>query len=458
MYSEVCSEVYSNRFVQLFLHFDLHDKMIESSVSESVVLECKSVLEQRLSLLKRTGNDGDYLNDDIKQNLKTLFGLLEGTVARSEGNSILLIGPRGAGKTWLLERAFQKIDITHKGQYTRVQLNGAIHTDDGLALKEIAAALQMDNELDEKPTLSFASAFSYLLDSIRSGDEQSRPVIFVLDEFDCFTQHHNQTLLYNLFDMSQTAQTPIAVIGLTSHLDVIELLEKRVKSRFSHRQIHVFNTTDYQQYTELFKTLLSLPEDFTDKDYRQQWQQHLEKLVKDNLIKKVLRKLFEKTVDIWSLKSLMIIPVSWLSADEPFLRGSHFHEASGMLHTDTRATVIPDLSVLELTLLVAIRHYMETSNKTFNFEIIYKQYKKFTEQATHSLDYSKQVVLSAFEHLQSIGLVYPADCRGVKGNTLPKQYCKMNLAMSCREVKDAVQAYPNCPTDLQQWNSSTGTA
>ena len=43
--------------------------MIESSVSESVVLECKSVLEQRLSLLKRTGNDGDYLNDDIEQNL-----------------------------------------------------------------------------------------------------------------------------------------------------------------------------------------------------------------------------------------------------------------------------------------------------------------------------------------------------------------------------------------------------
>ena len=432
--------------------------MTENSVSESAVLECRAVLRERLSLLTRTGNDGDYFNDDIEKNLQTLFGLLEGTVARSEGNSVLLIGPRGAGKTWLLEKAFQKIDLTHEGRYTRIQLNGAIHTDDGLALKEIAAALQMDSELDEKPALSFASAFTYLLESMRSGDRQSRPVIFVLDEFDCFTEHHNQTLLYNLFDMSQTAHTPNAVIGLTCHLDVIELLEKRVKSRFSHRQIHVFNTMDYQKYTELFKTLLSLPEDFADKDYRQQWQQHLEKLVKDNVMKKVLRRLFEKTVDIWSLKSLMIIPVSQLSAEEPFLSSSHFNEASSMSHTDTKAALISDLSILELTLLVAMRHYMETSNnKPFNFEIIYKEYKKFTEQATHSLDYSKQVVMSSFEHLQSLGLVYPADCRGIKANVVPKQYCKMYLTMSCQEVRDVVKSFPNCPTDLQQWNLNTGT-
>ena len=432
--------------------------MAENTVAESAVTECKAILRKRLSLLKRNGDEGDYLNDDIGQNLKTLFSLLEGTVARSEGNSVLLIGPRGAGKTWLLEKAFQKIDSTFKGRYIRVQLNGSIHTDDGLALKEIAAALQIENELDEKPTLSFASAFSYLLDLMRSGDRQSRPVIFVLDEFDCFTQHHNQTLLYNLFDMSQTAHTPIAVIGLTCYLNVIEMLEKRVKSRFSHRQIHVFNTLDYQQYTELFKTLLSLPADFSDNNYQQQWQHHLEKLVEDDMMKKVLRRLYEKTVDIWSLKSLMVIPVSRLSADEPFLRSSHFNEASSILHTDTKAALVPSLSVLELTLLVAIRRYMETSSNPFNFEIIYKEYKRFTDRVAHSLDNTKQVVMSAFEHLQSMELIYPADHRNMKSNSLPKQYCRMYLAMSCREVKEAIQMYPNCPSDLQQWSSSTGTA
>ena len=175
-------------------------------------------------------------------------------------------------------------------------------------------------------------------------------------------------------------------------------------------------------------------------------------------MRKVLKMLFEKMVDNWSLKSMMILPVNWLSIDEAFLRCSDFHKASSMLQVDTRASLILSLSVLELTLLVTKRHYMETSSKPFNFEMIYKEYKKFTQEATYSLDCSKQVVISAFEHLQSVGLVYPADQRGTKVNALPKQYCKMYLAMSCREVRDAVQSYPNCPTDLQQWSSSTGTA
>lgn len=31
-------------------------------------------------------------------------------------------------------------------------------------------------------------------------------VIFVLEEFDLFCAHHNQTLLYNLFDIAQSAR------------------------------------------------------------------------------------------------------------------------------------------------------------------------------------------------------------------------------------------------------------
>ena len=50
------------------------------------------------------------------------------------------------------------------------------------------------------------------------GGERSKSVVFVLDEFDLFAQHHNQTLLYNLFDVAQSAQAPISVIGLTTRL------------------------------------------------------------------------------------------------------------------------------------------------------------------------------------------------------------------------------------------------
>ncbi len=57
---------------------------------------------------------------------------------------------------------------------------------------------------------------------------------------------------------------------------MIELLEKRVKSRFSHRQIHIFNKLTFEQYVEKFCEILSLPASFKPKDVATQWNKHVE--------------------------------------------------------------------------------------------------------------------------------------------------------------------------------------
>lgn len=67
----------------------------------------------------------------------------------------------------------------------------------------------------------------------------SKSIIFVMDEFDLFAAHPRQTLLYNLFDIAQARKAPIAVLGLTTRIDVVKSLEKRVKSRFSHRYVYL---------------------------------------------------------------------------------------------------------------------------------------------------------------------------------------------------------------------------
>ena len=56
----------------------------------------------------------------------------------------------------------------------------------------------------------------------------------------------------------------------------MELLEKRVKSRFSHRQILLFPHTEFDDYVRLASSLLTLPDDFKDDQYRQQWQENIE--------------------------------------------------------------------------------------------------------------------------------------------------------------------------------------
>lgn len=53
--------------------------------------------------------------------------------------------------------------------------------------------------------------------------------------------------------------------------DVTELLEKRVKSRFSHRQIHMFNNMSFDSYTSLCLSFLSLGQSFSDKKFSENW-------------------------------------------------------------------------------------------------------------------------------------------------------------------------------------------
>ena len=83
--------------------------------------------------------------------------------------------------------------------------------------------------------------------------ETAKSVVFVLDEFDLFTTHPRQTLLYNLFDIAQARKAPIVVLGLTTRIDVVETLEKRVKSRFSHRYVHLSLPKSLPAFWEICK-------------------------------------------------------------------------------------------------------------------------------------------------------------------------------------------------------------
>lgn len=133
-------------------------------------------------------------------------------------------------------------------------------TDDGIALKSATQQMKLDNVVAGKVFGSYAENLSFLLACLRSGQKnESKCVIFILDHFDLFCSHPKQALLYNLFDIVQSAQAPLCVIGLTCRQDVLELLEKRVKSRFSHRQISLFpGDLPFAEHLDVYKKLLYL--------------------------------------------------------------------------------------------------------------------------------------------------------------------------------------------------------
>ncbi|XP_010889373.1 origin recognition complex subunit 4 isoform X2 [Esox lucius] len=389
----------------------------------------------------------------IESQHKHLLELLRRTAVHGESNSVLIVGPRGSGKTMLLKcvlRDLLEVKDVNKN-VLQVHLNGLLQTDDRIALKEITRQLNLENVVGDKVFGSFAENLAFLLEALKKGDRSSsRPVLFILDEFDLFAHHKNQTLLYNLLDVSQSAQAPVAVIGLTCRLDVLELLEKRVKSRFSHRQIHLLSSLSFRQYLDNVILQLSLPPDFADAKFFEEWNDSIKRLCKDKSVVDVLEKHYNSSKDFRSLHLLLMLVLSQVSVCKPSIKPTDLLEASRVCVADSKANILHGLSVLELCLIIAMKHLSDIyEGEPFNFQMVHNEFKKFLQRKSQSIyNFDKPVVMKAFEHLQQLELI-----KSVDGSTgkIHKEYQLMKLMLDHNQIMEALQKYPQCPTDVKQW-------
>ncbi|XP_072435852.1 origin recognition complex subunit 4 isoform X2 [Chiloscyllium punctatum] len=391
----------------------------------------------------------------LEAQYKNLMDLLKQTAVQGESNSVLIVGPRGVGKTMLLKSVLSELmEMKYiKENLLQVHLNGLLQTDDKIALKEITRQLQLENVVGDKVFGSFAENLAFLLEALKKGNRSnSRPVLFILDEFDLFAHHKNQTLLYNLLDVAQSAQTPVAVVGLTCRLDVLELLEKRVKSRFSHRQIHLLNTFGFQQYVEMFQQQLALPKEFPDERFAQEWNRNIQSLCKEKMVEDILQKHFNSSKDFRSLH--MMLTLSHVTVSNPNIQPTDLLAASKQYMMDSKANLLHGLSVLEFCLIIAMKHLNSIyEGEPFNFEMVYNEFQNFIQRTSHSMHkFKKSVVLKAFEHLQQLELVKPMDGASVRTQ---KEYQLVKLLLDKSQIMDALQKYPQCPTDVHLWAASS---
>ncbi|KAL1969942.1 hypothetical protein VTN77DRAFT_7452 [Rasamsonia byssochlamydoides] len=201
----------------------------------------------------------------LQTEYQKVYQLIEQTITAGEGNSMLLMGSRGCGKTTMVESIISSLSESHKDDFHVVRLNGFLHTDDRLALREIWRQLGRETNTEDEASKinSYADTMATLLALLSHPEElfgnsenpdaiaTAKSVVIILDEFDLFTTHSRQTLLYNLFDIAQAKKAPLAVIGLTTKVDVTETLEKRVKSRFSHRYVFLPLAKTFETFSEI---------------------------------------------------------------------------------------------------------------------------------------------------------------------------------------------------------------
>lgn len=367
-----------------------------------------------------------------------------------------------------------------------VHLNGLVHGDDKLALKSIASQMKLENAVDGKVFGSFSENLAFLLACLKSGDKhKSKSCIFILEEFDLFCGHHNQTLLYNLFDVAQSAQAPICVMGLTCRLDVIELLEKRVKSRFSHRQIFLYSPTqEWEEKLELMRVLLSLPTSTTSRDsktsmaYLDNCEMHcLKSTFDDN--SEMLKQLSKTWINNWN-KSVdeVLINDKVAQAIQSFFNFDNLESTWKLIcqeiigkiseetpkptealilgvfrkhETDDKVGLLCDLSVMEICLIISMKHHCEIYDRDpFNFEMIFKRLQKFSNTtSTMQSTCSRTAMLKAFEYLRDVEIVASINSKA------QKEFQMYRLLLSYGQIKEAINKYQGMPTEIVQWAKSS---
>jgi len=145
-----------------------------------------------------------------------------------------------------------------------------------------------------------------------------RPTIVVLDAFDLFTLHPRQSLLYSLLDTVQSLRQGaenkgLAVVGLTTRMDTINMLEKRVKSRFSGRMIRTATPRKVIEWVNTARKML-IPRTEEDDQmevedelaFKEMWKSRVEEFLSDNKTVRVFEETFSITRDIRTLSRLLV--------------------------------------------------------------------------------------------------------------------------------------------------------
>ncbi|MCJ1478244.1 hypothetical protein MMC13_006921 [Lambiella insularis] len=400
--------------------------------------------KRRLSLL---GLDDEF--QKVRQ-------VVQQTIVAGEGNSMLVIGARGSGKTTLVDNVLSQLQWTDdrdcREDFYVVRLNGFVHTDDRLALKEIWRQLGSQMKVDDEAITAksnYADILTSLLALLSHPAEHSsttidemqtsKSVIFIIDEFDLFTSHPRQTLLYNLFDVAQSRKAPIAVLGLTTKVSVAESLEKRVKSRFSHRYVHLSLPKTFGAFQVICTSVLlcrtihhnsSLTDPFKGLSHEQKpfldelieaWDNYITcVLTEDDAVVHLLRRIYAHTKSVSDFMSICLIPI--ISMTPKNIPSALNFASNSLFCPDSKLQILPGLSEIELALLIAAaRLDIILDTDTCNFNMAYDEYLnlasrvKLLSSASGAAAvggaakiWGREIAMGAWERLEALELLVPA--------------------------------------------------
>lgn len=373
----------------------LIEESVKGSIDEEDIVKIKRRVMQQLT--GRYDNFPNIMLSSLRERCEEVYQILEHTVRDREGNSAFILGPRATGKTSIIEHSLAKLETTYPDQFITVKLNAHLHNNDNTALRDIARQLDYNTKKlrnnEEVSTEKFEqrsigdtvsnvlSTLDRRTNGVSNSHEQSLALIFIIDEFEQFTEG-KQTLLYNLFDLSQISATPICIIGVTTKITAREHLEKRVRSRFSQRIITINKARSLEEFWTNARLGLVLDDqqinNLKNPQYGFCWNKYIDAIFSDvsSQLRKFIIRIFYTTKNYKEFNNHCINCIFKISEEHPFPFDEDFSQYSNGQSFNNIQAMLDSLSDLELILLICAARWIEKFEILMvNFNLAYREYQ-----------------------------------------------------------------------------------
>lgn len=188
-------------------------------------------------------------------------------------------------------------------------------------------------------------------------------------------------------------------------------------------------------------------------EYVKKWNQNLSEVLKNEKVVASMQNYFDYNSTIAGLKLLLTYVASNITETHPYITVEDITKrVEEIIYGDEKVKLITGLSVLEICLLVSMKHHCDIyDNDPFNFEMILTRFNKFALKSTTMQNTERDMVLKRFENLKHQEFIETIG--GV--NKIQKEYQMHRLMLSPEQIDAAIAKYQNLPTEVQQWSKSS---
>jgi origin recognition complex subunit 4 len=423
--------------------------------------------------------------------------LVNGVVKNRHSTSMLLVGPHGCGKTSLVNAVLHDLQQQHRrhaapsslpsmssnasvSSFCVVRLHGTALTTDAQAFREIATQLSLEEELQQQlqqqqqgETLgaagkkgdvgaSTSAHLSLLFDVLKKTVRVGRAIIFLLEDFDRFAAQgggasNHQALLYNLLDMTHTGGMQFGVLGTSVRTDVLQLLEKRVRSRFS--QLTIVMASTLQQPNHLLPVIysrLALPVELGKNPLRTQWNERIELLLANKDFWRVISCVAQRTRDVRALLRLLSLALTHLSESDWLLRLDHFNDAAAIESSQEHGLVkqMQAMTPLQMVLMGALLRLVRREITVITYAAVMQQFREFVynnkESYVAAAAYSDSACAQAIDELVAEGVVEYSESSACRSRTRQEYRALVMLALPA-DVQQFFLQNRNVSPELRDW-------